>query len=199
MFHRRACQLTAVLSTTIYLSACGYTFQGSTTSLPPNVRTIYIAPIENKTTESKITVALQEAIREQFERYGVVQTTDQQIGSDATLEVSVLEMKRNTRTANSNDTALSYDTSLEISGSLKRSNGSILWKDDSFDVSSSYASSSSTLVTSSAEFNEGLLGVQDAKGLSTRSLARNQEQAAVETLTTNVAKKIYDDAIAPEF
>ena len=198
MFKRHA--FLFLLLTPIYtLTACGYTFLGSTTSLPPGVTNIYIAPIDNKTTESRITTALQESLREQFERYGTVSTVDDQLGSDATLEVVVKDLKKDTRTATSNDTALSFDTSLSMSGVLKRTNGSILWKNDDFTVSRSYAGVGSALVTSSAEFSEGLLGVQDAKGLSSRSLARNQEQSTIDTLAGNVAKKIYDEAIAPDF
>ena len=47
---------------------CGYTFIGSGSSLPPNVKSVYIPFVTNLSSETYITPLITEALREEFEK-----------------------------------------------------------------------------------------------------------------------------------
>ena len=49
---------------------CGYTLQGSKSSLPPEIKRIAILSSDNQTSETSLSTELSEALRSEFERYG---------------------------------------------------------------------------------------------------------------------------------
>ncbi len=183
-----------------FISGCGYTFQGSGTVLPPEIRKIYIPRVQNLSTESSLTNLMTESLRDRFDRYGVVQVVDTIGEADAVLNTKVLQVKRGLRTTTgATDTASQLDTILYVSSELKKVTGETLWKAPNIQVSKSFGTVSSAIVTSSSDFAGSTLNAGDLSQFNTRELSRGQEQEALTNLADLAAKKIYDNSVAPDF
>lgn len=181
-------------------SGCGYTFRGGGTVLPPDVKNIYIPIVQNNSTELGLGDTVTESLREEFDSYGVVTVVDSQSEADAILTAKILNIKRNTRTVTSNtQSALQVETQLNLSAQLARVNGQVLWSDDTISVNQTFGTDRSVVVTSSASFAGGALSAGDLPNLSSREISRSQEQEVFQQMSDNIARKIYEQAVAPDF
>lgn len=190
----------ALLFALFFTAGCGYTFQGSGSVLPADVKRIYIPIVENSSTEASLTTMVTESLRDRFERFGVVTVVDSYDQADAALKVRIIKTKKKTRASRSvTDTAQQLDTEVTLSAELRRLSGQVLYRNPNFTVSQAYASSRESVVSSSADFAGGNLGSADLSGLDAREVARGQEQEALNTVSDLVAKQIYDESVAPDF
>ena len=184
----------------LWLSGCGYTLQGSGSDLPPDVKRIAIPFVENNSTEAGLASIVTEALRDQFERYGVLSVVDESASPDAILSARILSVVRQTAsTTAKTDSALQLDTILTLSAEIKRPDGQLLWQNNRFRISRAVGTESGTIVTSSAEFAGSSLGASDLNNLGDREVFRGQEQDALAALAEQAARKIYDDAVTPDF
>ena len=182
------------------LSGCGYAFQGSGTILPPDVKLVYIPIVENNSTEPGLAVALTEALQERFSRFGVVKVTESRELADAILEVVIQDVRRTTNTVTANtEVSQQQDTQMTVSGTLRRTSGVMLWRNDRMAVSRGFGGTQSTVVTTSSDFAGSGLSGDDLSGLSAREVSRGQEQQALDQLIETVAARIYDESVAPDF
>lgn len=185
---------------TLLLTGCGYGFQGSGSVLPPDVRRIQIPIVENNSTESQLTQLVTESLRDQFERYGVVTIVEEVTEADAVLKAKILRVSRKARAVTSNtDTVNQFDTTMQISAELRKANGQILWANPSMTITKAVGTSRDLVVSTSADFASGNLSSSDLADQNTREIARGQEQDALENISRLAARKIYDDAVAPDF
>lgn len=184
----------------IFLMGCGYTFRGSGSVLPPDVHTIYIPIVQNDSTKIGLGNLLTEALRDEFDSYGVVSVVDSVRGADATLTVEVLDVQESTGSVRSGtNTALQMDTVMFLRGELRRETGEILWRDPQIKVQQTYGADSSAVVTSSVGFAGGSISSADLGGLSSREISRGQEASALAGLVEEASREIYDKAVAPDF
>jgi len=181
-------------------SSCGYVFQGSSNILPQDIKRIYIPIVSNFSTESSITLLLTESVKDEFEKYGIFQIVDSSDSADATLVVKILDITRDTKTSTSNtDSALELDTTLSVSGVLKRTNGQNLWKNNLIKARDSYGSTSDVVVSSSASFGASAISASDLGNLSSREVSRGQEREVFERLSEDIARSIYNQAVIADF
>ena len=182
------------------LYGCGYTFQGSGSDLPPDVKRIAIPFAENDSTEPGLSTVVTEALRDQFDKYGVITVVDENENPDAVLTVKILAVQRQTGTVTSTtQSALQLDTVLTMSAELKRPNNQLLWQNPKLKISKSVSADKSSVVTSSADFASGSLSASDLQKLGDREVFRGQEQTALEDLADQAATQIYADAVTPDF
>lgn len=184
----------------VVVSGCGYTFTGSGTVLPPDVRKIYIPTVQNNSTQFGLADLMTEALRDQFDAYGVITLVDRQSEADAVLRAQIKQLSRRSRSATAGtNTSLQLETSMQMAAELARTDGTVLWRDPDMMISKSFGTDASVVVTSSADFASGGIGGVDIANLDSRELARGQEQAVLNALTRELAQKIYDQSIAPDF
>lgn len=182
------------------LSGCGYTLQGGGSVLPTDVRRVAIPLAQNESTESGLGLMLTEALRDRFDRFGVITVVENTSEADAVLRTRILDVKRDTETVTAKtESQLQSSTTMTVAAELRRVTGPILWANPNMVVSKMYGTTSDVVVTSSSDFAEGSIGSQDLAGLSDREVSRGQERQALESLTEEVAKTVYDDAVAPDF
>ncbi len=182
------------------LSGCGYTFQGGGSDLPPDIKRVAIPLVENNSTETGLSSLVTEALRDQFERYGVLTVVSEDENPDAVLSARIVSVKRQTGTITAQtESALQLDTVLTLSAEIKRPNGQLLWQVPGMKISKSTAAEKGTVVTSSAAFATSTMGATDLARISDREVARGQEQGALENLAEEAARKIYEDAVTPDF
>jgi len=182
------------------VSGCGYTFRGSESALPPDVKKIYIPQAENNSTKLGLATIVTEAMRDEFDSYGTVSVVDSQNEADAVLKVRILNVIENTgATRSASNTALQMQTTITLAGELRRVTGPVLWRDNAIQVTQAFGADSSVVVTSSLDFAGGPSGAGDLAGLSSREVSRGQEANALTTLAANAARQFYDKAVAPDF
>ena len=185
------------------LAACGYTFQGGGSVLPPDVKRVCIPLAENDSVETGLTLLLTEAVRDQFDRYGVITVVDELKEADAVLRLKILKVKRGTGTVTSRtDETFQLDTTLTLAAELKRITGQTLWRNPAISVTRTYGATGNAVVTSSADFAGGLIGGNDLAALQasgSQEVARSQEREALAYLSERAARIIYDSAVAPDF
>lgn len=193
-------RIISLLLGTLFLASCGYTFRGSGTVLPADVKRIYIPQVQNESTELGLGPIVTEALREEFDSYGAVSVVDNQRDADAILKVKILGVKRSTNTVQGNtNTALQMDTTMSISGELRRTTGAILWREGMLQVSKDYGADKSVVVATSPDFASGSISSSDLANLSNREISRGQERGALNTLAQDAARMIYDKSVAPDF
>lgn len=184
----------------IFLLACGYTFRGSESALPPDVKKIYIPQVENNSTKLGLSKILTDAIRDEFDSYGTVSVVDSQNEADAVLKVRILSVLENTgSTRSGSNTALQMQTTIALAGELRRITGPVLWRDGAIRATQTFGADSSVVVTSSLDFAGGPSGAGDLAGLSSREVSRGQEADALNALAADAARQLYDKAVAPDF
>ncbi len=191
------CSLLLVAS---LLSGCGYAFQGGGSILPPDVKRVYVAPVENNSTQLGLADVVAEALREQFDSYGVVTVVERQSDADAILKVKISSLKRVTRTTQSNtDVALQLETTILMAAELQRVTGQVLWRDSSIKVSQGFGTNKTSVVTTSANFAGGSISGSDLSSLSAREISRGQENEVINKLAEDAALLIYNSAVSPDF
>jgi outer membrane lipopolysaccharide assembly protein LptE/RlpB len=194
------CSEAVVILVVIALSGCGYTFQGGGSILPPDIKRVYVANVENNTTQLGLAQVVGEALQEQFDRYGVITVVEKQSEADALLKVKITDLKRTTRATQSNtDVALSQESTLLMTAELQRVTGQVLWRDTAVKVSRSFGTAAGAVVTSSADFDGGSISGADLSNLSAREISRGQEQEVLIRLAEDAALMIYNGAVAPDF
>jgi outer membrane lipopolysaccharide assembly protein LptE/RlpB len=185
------------------MQGCGYSFQGSSTILPPDVKRIYIPLVENNSTESGLTTLFTDALKDQFEKYGVVRIVDDVAEADAVLRARILKVQRSTgAVSGESDSAIQLDTTMYLSAELRRSTGTVLWKDPNLQVSQTYGAVDELVVTSSADFASSGVGLSDLAALGqsgNREIQRGQEKNVLKQIAIEAASKIYDASVAADF
>ena len=181
-------------------SGCGYSFQGSGSILPPDVKRVYIPMADNLTSEISLTMIVTEAMRDRFDRFGVLTVVDEQRDADAILKMAVLTIKRDTAaTASGTSTEVKQNATITLAGELRKTTGEILWRNAGFTISKPFGSTSGLVVTSSADFAGSGQSAADLAALGNREVSRGQEKQTFEAIATDAAKRVYDEAVTPDF
>lgn len=182
------------------LFGCGYTFQGSGSVLPPDIKKIYVPLAVNNTTEPGLSIVVTEALRDRFERFGVFYVVESHQEADAVLNAIIKNVRRETRTTTSRtDTAVQYDSQLVLAADLRRVSGPVLWRNQEIAASRSFGTDSSVIVTSSADFADSSIDAVDLGNLDSREISRGQEAEVLEELAEQAARIVYQQAVTPEF
>lgn len=184
----------------VCLTSCGYTFRGSGSVLPADIKNIYIPRVENGSTELGLADTVTEALREEFDSYGTVAVVAKQGEADAILKVRIIDVKNTTSTVDpTTNTALQMDTTMFIGGELQRVTGQVLWREDNIKVTKGYAANQTVVVTTSPDFASGSIAASDLASLSSRDISRGQEAQALNSLAEDAARMVYDKSVAPDF
>ena len=179
--------------------ACGYTFQGSGSILPADVKTVSIRLAENDTTVPGLGPRFTEKLRSRFERYGVVKVLDAGEEADAELITKIDNIDIRTRDVTGNaDIALELELIMNVTAELRRRNGQILYR-NTVNANETFAGVSDVVVTSNSSFAQGGIGSQTLGSLGSREVSRGQQDQALEDVMDEAARKLYLDAVAAEF
>lgn len=184
----------------VVLAGCGYGFKGSGSVLPVEVKKVYIADVVNKSSDPYIGNTLTEALKEQFEQYGVVQVVSSAEEADASLRVRVQQLRSQSKSSvAAGDVAQELNVTVTLTGELQQRNGTLLWKNPAMSYTKSFGNTTGSVVTSSAQFATSGLGSGDLGLLNQRELSRSQERLALQQVAQDVANTIYDQAVSPDF
>jgi hypothetical protein len=156
--------------------------------------------VDNLSTETGLTIIVTEAMRDRFERFGVLSVVDTQSAADAILKLAILSVKRDTSaTASGTNTQLKQNAIITLAGELKKTTGEILWRSTGFTVTRPFGTTANVIVTSGPDFAASGLNSADLAGLGNREVSRGAERATFELLAVDAATKVYDEAVSPDF
>jgi PBP1b-binding outer membrane lipoprotein LpoB len=85
----RNSKIVLILFIAVSLFACGYALVGKKASLPPNIRSVFIEPMENKTSQSGISETLTSAMVREFVSRGKFQIAAGKDKADAVLSTEI--------------------------------------------------------------------------------------------------------------
>ena len=189
-----------LLSCSFLVSACGYRFQGASSSLPDGISSIYVGVSENDTSEPGLGVRFTEALRARFERHGVLKLAASPSTADVLLSsrVSSLDARVQDVTGET-DVELEGELVLSVAAQLRKSGGQILWQSDDISASESFANVEKVVVTSSSSFAQGSMSSSDLLSLGSREVSRGQAKQAMESLLEECAREVYLGAVGDPF
>ena len=149
---------------------CGYALVGRGSNLPEDIRTIYIAPLGNRTTKAQVEQILGVAIAEEMvlrQRYDVAASEER---ADAVLEGSILSVRLIPVTFNEQGFAEEYEISIRAFMLLRRNDEdeTVLWANPEYDFRDDYELD---LVTGDVGvFERDIQAVEDIADVFARSL-----------------------------
>lgn len=140
------------------LVGCGYHFEGTQLGLPPEVRSISVGQIDNRSHEYGLEKLLAFALEREILARGQIRWEPRPEAGDAVLSGTIRQVTVRPVAFNSRDQAMQYEVVLSVDLALKRTgDGQVLWQTKGFRVEGEYASSPGVVVSSSARFQEQTL------------------------------------------
>jgi TolB-like protein len=126
------------------LSGCGYRLAGTGTFLPKNIRSVAVAPFENRSARPEIDIRTTEAVTRELSRRGGFKVVTGTSGADALLEGVVSDFRTTPVQFNDQGRATRLETAVVLRASLREvATGTILWNQsnlvfrDQYDVQQS--------------------------------------------------------------
>ncbi|HVT17351.1 MAG TPA: LptE family protein [Thermoanaerobaculia bacterium] len=136
---RRLTARLALLAAAVGLAGCGYALIGRGSTLPPDIRKVYLKPIENRTPRQRVDQEVTRAIADELVKRQRFQITSTREGADAELSGAVVGFGATPVTFDTSGRATAYEISLTASILFKRlSDDKILWKNPAYNFRESY-------------------------------------------------------------
>jgi outer membrane lipopolysaccharide assembly protein LptE/RlpB len=121
--------------------ACGYHIVGTSSNLPPHLKTLYVAPFINQTARSEVDQRLTEQITQEWVRRGRFEIVSGGNQADAVLSGTVKSSVVNPVQFDSQGRATQYQLTVTIDVQLVDRTGEkpvVLWRDERFSRNTSY-------------------------------------------------------------
>jgi len=110
------------------LPGCGYKLAGTGTFLPQPIKTIAVAPFENRTGRPEIEVRTTEAVARELSRHGGYKIATDKSQADAYLEGAVTDFRTTPVQFSADGRATRLETAVVLRASLRDlASGEILW------------------------------------------------------------------------
>jgi outer membrane lipopolysaccharide assembly protein LptE/RlpB len=123
----------------LILSGCGYALVGRGSNLPPDIKSVYLRPLENRTPRSQVEQALTRAIAEELvqrQRFSLVGAPE---GADAELSGAVVAYGATPVTFDPNGRATEYEIALTAQIVFKRTGQEQpIWSNDRYTFRETY-------------------------------------------------------------
>ena len=181
-----------------FLSGCGYSFAGQHPMLPDDVRSLSIGTLHNKShehgLEKTLTFALQREIRERSQ----FRLSADPAGGDAVLSGTIRDLRVRPVAFDANDQAVQYEIALTLDLTLTRqTDGRVLWRVHNLRELDEYSTSSSVVVTTSSEFQQGTLDAPTLANpqLSRIQLSETERRHAITRLLSQAVRDVYNQMV----
>ena len=180
----------------VLLAGCGYNLAGTNTSLPPDVHTISVGKIDNRSREFGLEKSLGFAFEREMLRRGLVRVVNDPGAGDAVLSGTIRRFDTYPVSFDANDEALQYEATLVLDLTLRRQkDGQVLWEVRGLREVEEYSASANVVITSSSQFQRGQLDAADLAKLSDIQLAETEKSLAIERLLTEAVRDAYDQIV----
>jgi TolB-like protein len=151
---------------------CGYRLAGTGTFLPKNIKTIAVAPFENRTGRSEVEVRVTEAVARELSRHGGTKVVSDKAVADAYLEGTVTEFHTSPVQFNAEGRATRLESTVVLRASIRDlASGEILW------------SQANLLFRDQYDVQQQQVDYFDLETLALDALARGAAQTLVNSIT----------------
>jgi len=134
----------AALLASLTLGGCGYALVGRGNALPPDIRKIYIKPIENRTGHQRVDQAVTLAIGDEMVKRQRFALTTSREGADAELSGAVVGFGATPVTFDTAGRATAYELSLTASIAFKRvADDKVIWQNANYNFRENFPLSAS--------------------------------------------------------
>lgn len=124
----RRAQLAAAGVLLLGALGCGYKLAGTGTFLPKSIKTIAVAPFENRTSRPEIEVRTTEAVARELSRHGGYKIVTDKSSADAYLEGAVTDFRTTPVQFSAEGRATRLETAVVLRASLRDlASGEVLW------------------------------------------------------------------------
>jgi TolB-like protein len=124
----RPAALAVVAALGVAATGCGYKLSGTGTFLPKNIRTVAIAPFENRSARPEIDIRTTEAVTRELSRRGGFKVVTDRATADALLEGVVTDFRTTPVQFNDQGRATRLETAVVLRASLREvATGNVLW------------------------------------------------------------------------
>ena len=118
----------AAVALAVVAVGCGYRLSGTGTFLPKHIRTVAIAPFENRSARPEIDIRTTEAVTRELSRRGGFNVVTDRATADALLEGIVTDFRTTPVQFNDQGRATRLETAVVLRASLREvTTGNILW------------------------------------------------------------------------
>lgn len=156
----------------VLLGGCGYKLAGTGTFLPKNIKTIAIAPFENRSARPEIEVRTTEAVARELSRRGGYKVVSDKAQADALLEGVVTDFRTTPVQFNAQGRATRLETAVVLRSSLRDlASGQLLW------------SQSNLVFRDQYDVQQTDVNYFDLETLALEELARGAAQTLVNSIT----------------
>ena len=125
---RRCLALFALVASVAAAPGCGYKLAGTGTFLPKNIKTIAVAPFENRTGRPEIEVRVTENVARELSRHGGFKIVTDKAVANGYLEGAVTDFHTTPVQFNASGRATRLETTVVLRASLRDlATGEILW------------------------------------------------------------------------
>jgi hypothetical protein len=184
----RCCALAAAL----VVAGCGYGFHAGGRAFAPELRTIGVAALENKTREIGIEKRLALQIERQFAMRGPFRIASAPTEGDLVLTGTLRQVEDRPVAFNRNDEVLMYQTLLALDLELRRRDtGEVVWQAKGLHETGDYESVASVIVTTSSEFRSSTLNAEDLGGFTDIQLAESRRRQTLDRILDALARDVY--------
>jgi TolB-like protein len=153
-------------------AGCGYKLAGTGSFLPKNIKSIAIAPFENRSARPEIEVRTTEAVAREMSRRGGFKVVSDRATADALLEGVVTDFRTTPVQFNSQGRATRVETAVVLRASLREvASGQLLW------------SQSNLVFRDQYDVQQSDINYFDLETLAMDALARGAAQTLVNSLT----------------
>lgn len=173
-------------------AGCGYQFLGGDEGLPKDIRTVYVEPFVNRTTEVGIETELASAVKSDFHQRGQIRVVAQLDQADAIITGVVRSFENRVVAVNSNDEVLQFETVLLVDMTLRRREpDEILWRAQNTRLSALHSGSRGAVVTTSSDFKRGTLNPDDIRQFTDVQLTESLDYETKERMVKEFARELH--------
>jgi hypothetical protein len=160
--------------------------------LPNDVTSIYIADIDDQSTDPELTDALERELRQMFRRSGRFEVASTRAEADAVLRVDLAGALTRPVAFDDLDEVLDYETTMRANAVLESRGGDVLWEGRGIGATRAHAAVAGAVITSSSAFqSDERLTDEDLADYDTVQLGEQRAAHARSRLLGDLAGNIY--------
>jgi len=153
-------------------AGCGYRLSGTGSFLPPEIKTIVVAPFENRSSRAEIDVRTTEAVARELSRRGGIKVVSNRADANALLEGVITDFRTTPVQFNAQGRATRLETAVVLRSSLRNlTTGQLLW------------SQSNLVFRDQYDVQQTDVNYFDLETLALDTLARGAAQTLVNSIT----------------